>query len=434
MVSAFFCTFARVFRVKTLNISLTTFIPKVKMQLIFIIFLAACILQILLHLTLWQRLWHRIRSQKKEQSVAEATAIFSDQESLPGISVLVYAHNQGELLLRNLPALLEQDYANFEVTVMDDASLDDTADILSMMTSRYEHLNFSRITEQVRGMSHRKLAVLLGAKGSHNEIIVMTQAQCLPASKHWLHQMARHFANPATEIVIGPVAYERRSSFLSRFCQFDLFQRLISLFSISLAIQPYAGWGQNLAFRKSTFYANRSQGFQRHLHIQPGEDDLFVADVARGKNVVMECQPDALITDQSSPLFANWSHDRLNRAFTSRLYSPVPAIVKTVDVISRYLTVLPGLALLAYTLYIIIVLGTATSQLWTVFGVTLAMLLIRAGLIIFTYAGTASSLHLRPFIIWPLFFDLYMPWVDVWFRCKALLRKKNFGVGYIGLK
>lgn len=404
------------------------------MQLIFIIFLVACTLQILLHLTLWQRMWHRIRSQKKEQSVAEATAIFSDAVELPGISILVYAHNQGELLLRNLPTLLEQDYPSFEVTVMDDASLDDTADILSMMTSRYEHLNFSRITEQVRGMSHRKLAVLLGAKGSRNEIIVMTQAQCLPASKNWLRQMARHFANPATEVVIGPVAYERRSSFLSRFCQFDLFQRLVSLFSISLTIKPYAGWGQNLAFRKSTFYANRSQGFQRHLHIQPGEDDLFVADVARGKNVVMECQSDALVTDQSSPLFANWSLDRLNRGFTSRLYSPIPAVVKTIDAVSRYLTVLPGFALLAYTLYNILALGIVYSQLWIVFGVTLAMLLIRVSLIIFTYAGTATALHLRPFIFWPLFLDLYMPWVDVWFRCKALLRKKNFGVGYIGLK
>lgn len=398
------------------------------------IFIIAWFIQVLLHLSIWQRLWHRIRSQKKEQTIMAANAIFVDQTAQPGVSILVYAHNQGELLLRNLPTLLEQDYPNFEVTVMDDASLDDSIDILSMMCSRYEHLNYSRITEQVRGMSHRKLAVLLATKGSHHEIIVMTQAQCLPASKKWLQQLVRHFANPNTEVVIGPVAYERRSSFLSRFCQFDLFQRLVTLFDISLAIRPYAGWGQNMAFRKSTFYANRSQGFQRHLHIQPGEDDLFVADVVRSNNVVMECQPESLVTDHSTPLFVNWSLDRLNRGFTSRMYSPIPAIIKTLDALTRYLTVLPAFALIAYTLFYVFKVEAPHVTAWTLFGVTLALLLIRLGLIIFTYAAPAKSLKLRPFIMWPIFCDLYMPLVDAWFRCKALLRKKSFGVGYIGLK
>lgn len=403
-------------------------------QLLTTIFIIAWIIQVLLHLTVWQRLWHRIRSQKKEQAIMAANAMFAEQTYQPGVSVLVYAHNQGELLLRNLPTLLEQDYPNFEVTVMDDASLDDSIDILSMMCSRYEHLNYSRITEQVRGMSHRKLAVLLATKGSHHEIIVMTQAQCLPASNKWLQQLVRHFANPNTEVVIAPVAYERRTSFLSRFCQFDLFQRLVAMFGISLALRPYAGWGQNMAFRKSTFYANRSQGFQRHLHIQPGEDDLFVADVARSNNVVMECQPESLVTDHSTPLFINWSLDRLNRGFTSRMYSLVPAIVKTIDALTRYLTVLPALAVIAYTLYYIFAVNGPHTTAWTLFGVALALLLVRIGVIVFTYAGTAKSMKLRPFIFWPVFCDLYMPLVDIWFRCKALMRKKSFGVGYIGLK
>ena len=405
------------------------------LQSLAIVLIIAWLIQLLLHFGVWQRLWHRIRSQKKEQAIITANAAFSDQVSLPGVTILIYAHNQGELLLRNLPTLFEQDYPNFEVTVMDDNSRDDTADILSMMCTRFDHLHYSRIDEKVRGMSHRKLAVLLAAKGAHNDIIVMTQAQCLPASNQWLKQLTRHFANPATEVVIAPVAYERRASFLSRFCQFDLFQRLVALFGISLAIRPFAGWGQNMAFRKSTFYANRSQGFQRHLHIQPGEDDLFVADVARGNNVVMECQPESLVTDQSTPLFVSWSLDRLNRGFTSRLYSPVPAIVKCVDALTRYLTVLSALAIIGYTLYNIIGMPDAPHAAdWTLFAVAVSLLVLRAGLVILTYCATSKALRLRPFIFWPLLCDLYSPLVDVWFRCKALLRKKNFGVGYIGLK
>ena len=40
----------------------------------------------------------------------------------PGVSVIVYAHNQGEALRRNLPSLLDNDYPNFEVIVVDDTS------------------------------------------------------------------------------------------------------------------------------------------------------------------------------------------------------------------------------------------------------------------------------------------------------------------------
>lgn len=404
-------------------------------QALAIVLIVSWLIQLILHLAVFQRMWHRIRSQKKEQVVAAANAVFADPVAQLGVTILIYAHNQGELLLRNLPTLLEQDYSAFEVIVMDDNSRDDTADILSMMCNRFDHLHYSRIDEKVRGMSHRKLAVLLGTKGAHYDIVVMTQAQCLPASNQWLKQLTRHFADPATEVVIAPVAYERRSSFLSRFCQFDLFQRLVSLFGISLAIRPFAGWGQNMAFRKSIFYANRSQGFQRHLHIQPGEDDLFVADVARGNNVVMECQPESLVTDQSTPLAVSWSLDRLNRAFTSRLYSPLPAIVKVTDALTRYLTVLPAWVIIAYSLHnVLLAVDAPHATHWTLFSIALALLLVRAGVIILTYAATSKVLRLRPFVFWPLLCDLFTPLVDLWFRCKALLHKRSFGVGYIGLK
>ena len=229
------------------------------------------------------------------------------------------------------------------------------------------------------------------------------------------------------------MVYERRTSFLARFCQFDLFQRLLMLLGTTLAVKAYAGWGQNLAFRKQTFYANRSQGFQRHLNIQPGEDDLFVADVARSGNVAVECQAESVVADQSKPLFINWSIERLNRAFTSRLYSKTSATVHCLEYLTRYLTVLPGLFLLGYTLYIILGGGVHLGA-WITFGVVLLLLLIRMGLMIYTYVASAKALKQRPMVSWPLLLDLYMPLVDLWFRIKARIRKKDFGVGRIGLQ
>ena len=389
------------------------------------LFVLAWLIQLILNLVVWQGL-------RREANRQARTPAYVGGEQ-PGVSVLVYSHNEAESLARNLPVLLSQNYPKYEVIVLDDNSRDHTRDVLTMMDQRSDILMHTKIDEKTRAMSHRKLAVLLGTKSAHYDIILMTHAQCMPASAEWISGLVSHFANPAVEVVLGPVVYERRASFLSRFCQFDLFQRLLLMFGITLTMKAYAGWGQNLAFRKSTFYANRSQGFQRHLKMQPGEDDLFVTDVARGGNVAVACTPATVMTDQSQPLFINWSIDRWNRGFTSRLYPWLPFAVKFFEYLTRYLTVLPGLAIMAYALMKIVGSGGTHSHAWIVLGLVLAMLMIRLALIVFTYISSAKALKQRPFIGWPILCDLYTPLVDLWFRCKALIYHKRFGVSKVGL-
>ena len=389
------------------------------------VFAVAWLIQIILHLVVWQGALRQAGRQAK-------TPLLSQGE-LPGVSVLVYSHNQAEALARNLPVLLNQNYPKYEVIVLDDNSRDNTQDVLTMMDQRSDILMHTKIDEKTRAMSHRKLAVLLGTKSAHYDLILMTHAECMPASAEWIGGLVNHFANPGIEVVLGPVVYERRTGFLSRFCQFDLFQRLLLMFGIALSMKAYAGWGQNLAFRKSTFYANRSQGFQRHLKMQPGEDDLFVADVARYGNVAVDCTPQTVMTDQSKPLFINWSLDRLNRGFTSRLYPWAPVAVKYLDYLTRYLTVVPGIFLIVYALMRIFG-GVGTHQnAWITVGAVLAMLLIRIALIVFTHVRSAKALKQHPMVGWPILCDLYTPFVDLWFRCKALIYRKRFGVGKVGL-
>lgn len=394
-----------------------------------IVFLVAWLIQLTLQTTVWMRMMRLAQRQARRQPVA-------DSSFKPGVSVLVYSSNQADSLARNLPVLLSQNYPDYEVIVLDDNSVDETQDVLMMMDQRSERLVHTRIDGRTRAMSHRKLGVLLGAKASHHDILLMTHAECMPSSPDWISGMVSHFANPGVEVVMGPVVYERRTSVLSQFCQFDLFNRLLLLLGITLAVRPFAGWGQNLAFRKSTFYANRSQGFQRHLKMQPGEDDLFVADVARDGNVAVECHPDSLVTDQSKPQFIAWSIERLNRGFTSRLYAWTPALVRGLDSVTRYLTVVPGLVLAGFALYYIIIGVTEAGSMtiwWTLLAVSLAMLLVRMGVMLYTHYKSARVLRQRARLIWPVLTDLYMPLVDVWFRCKALIQRKRFSVGRIGL-
>lgn len=393
-----------------------------------VLFALAWLIQFVLQLVIWLRPLRHARQARRQSALTEVGT------DAPGVSIIVYSRNAAESLARNLPALLEQQYPTFEVIVLDDDSCDDTADVLSMMEQRSDRFFHTRIDKRTRAMSHRKLGMLLGTKIAHYDLILMTHAECHPASPLWISNMVRHFRNPATEVVLGPVVYERRQSLLSRFCQFDLMQRLLWLLGVTLSVRSFAGWGQNMAFRKSTFYANRSQGFQRHLNIQPGEDDLFVADVARDGNVAVEALAASVMTDQSKPLFINWSLERLNRGFTSRLYNITPAVIKVIDGVSRWALALCALALMVYALFIIVTVPGLHPVAWSVFGLLLLLIGVRMGLMAYTYTAIARIWGQKPFVVWPILLDLYMPLVDIWFRLKALLHRKSFGVGHIGLR
>ena len=378
------------------------------------VFAVAWFIQVILQLTVQRQVLSRCKSEKRKEDVT-----FIAEK--PAVSVVVYAHNQGEALLRNLPSLLDNDYPDFEVIVVDDISCDETQNVLTIMEQRSERLFHTKLTDKVRTMSHRKLALLLGVKAAHNDIIITTKAQCVPATKDWISSMVRNFTD-WTDIVIGPVVFEGRTGIHSRFCQYDLFQRMVTMFGLTLAIRPFAGWGSNMAFRKHLLFDNNNKAFSSHLNIHPGEDDLFVSAMARKNNVAVECTPDALIIDQESPLSKAWSKDRLNRAFTGKRYAATPMMFKHLDTVTRYLCVLPGLAL---------AIISALSSDWILMSVAIVMLVVRMVLnVTFAYL-TAKELGIHRYLMSTIFYDLWTPIVDFWYWLRASIGTRMFYVGRV---
>jgi cellulose synthase/poly-beta-1,6-N-acetylglucosamine synthase-like glycosyltransferase len=343
----------------------------------------------------------------------------------PGISIVVYAHNQEEQLLTNLPQLLRMDYPNYEVIVVDDASTDYTDDALTSLEQRYEHLYHTRLTDQVRTVSRRKLAFMLGIKAARYDVVLSTHAQCIPNSPRWLYAMARPFTE-GRDVVLGPVTYEYRTGLASRFYAYDLFQRLLSLFAYTLAVRPFAGSGMNMAFRKQIFFDHH--GFSRYLNLQPGEDDLFVAEVGRRGNTAVACSPDAVLTVQEHPQSYPWRALRLRRAFTSRFYAASVRCLMGLEVTTRYLAFFSCLALIVYTL---LSLPYWAATAWYLFGAVVAMGLIALLLRVGSVHGFARRMKMHHYLFSPLLFDLITPLIDAYFRVKALCRHKSFYVGRI---
>ena len=219
------------------------------------------IVQALYYLALYNRINLRSRKARREE-------LHFTQE-LPPLSVIICAHEEVENLRRNLPAILEQDYPQFEVIVINDGEKGESEDYLTQLENRYSNLYHSFVPDSSRYISRKKLAVTLGIRAARYDWLVMTEANCCPQSNQWLRLLARNFTS-RTEVVLGYSGYERGRSWLHRRAAFDSLFTAMRYLGFALAGSPYMGIGRNLAYRKSLFFDQK--GFSAHLNLRRGDD------------------------------------------------------------------------------------------------------------------------------------------------------------------
>ena len=242
------------------------------------------IVQALYYLALYNRINLRSRKARREE-------LHFTQE-LPPLSVIICAHEEVENLRRNLPAILEQDYPQFEVIVINDGEKGESEDYLTQLENRYSNLYHSFVPDSSRYISRKKLAVTLGIRAARYDWLVLTEANCCPQSNQWLRLMARNFTS-RTEVVLGYSGYERGRNWLHRRAAFDNLFTAMRYLGFALTGSPYMGIGRNLAYRKALFFDQK--GFSAHLNLRRGDDDLFINQVARRDNTRVETDPAATV-------------------------------------------------------------------------------------------------------------------------------------------
>lgn len=79
----------------------------------------------------------------------------------PLVTVVLPTHNRGHIIRISLASVLAQTYGNLEVIVVDDASTDDTAEVISEVTDR--RLRYVRLGENVGAAATRNKGISLAA-------------------------------------------------------------------------------------------------------------------------------------------------------------------------------------------------------------------------------------------------------------------------------
>ena len=226
------------------------------------IFLVCLLIQLYYYLFFFSRLAFR-----KNKATSPSIMV-------PGVSVIVCAHNEAENLLQLLPKLYAQKFPAFEIIVVDDRSTDDTKKLLIEEKEKFKNLRIIRIDETPSHINSKKYALALAIKSAKHDALLLTDADCVPTSDEWLSSMTAPLQNAATKIVLGYSQYKIEQGFLNLFIRFETIYTGLQYLSLALAGRPYMGVGRNMAYSKNFFLEKK--GFINHLKVTGGDDDLFV--------------------------------------------------------------------------------------------------------------------------------------------------------------
>jgi len=323
------------------------------------------------------------------------------------VSIVICAKNEAENLLEHLPLILEQDYPDFEVIVVNDCSDDDSQNILEKFQEKYSNLRLSQIKHDEKFTHGKKLALTIGIKAAKNEWLLLTDADCKPESNQWIAAMQRNFT-PESEIILGYGGYEVEKGFLNKLIRFDSFFIALQYLSFALIRMPYMGVGRNLAYRKSLFMKNK--GFASHAHIQSGDDDLFINEVANGKNTRAEYSIESHTRSIPKKVFGLWAFQKRRHLSTGLTYKFKHNLLLGAEIFSRGI------------FYISMIFVLVSPITWFL---GIGAFVFRAIIQISVLNGAMVKLNEKKLLLFSIIFDIVLPLTYVYLYFSNYLNSKQ---------
>lgn len=330
----------------------------------------------------------------------------------PPVSIVVYAKNESDNLRKHLPALLTQDYPEYEVIVVNDGSTDESDEVLKTLEQEYKHLYHTYIPEEAKYLSRKKLALTVGIKAAKHKILLFTEANCEPLSSHWIASIAKAY-RPDTEIVLGFCAYPHHKGLKHRLIAYDNLLDGLQYLSSALKRHPFTGNGRNLSYRKELFFEHK--GYRKSLALHAGDDDLFVNESANKENTKVSYAPDSITQMSKIEYFRVWREIKVSRAATQRFYRGMALTYYRLEGATYFLFLTAVVAMM--------VAGMSGNRLSGVIGVLL--LLVRYLTKAVILHKSAKMLRQKPATAWLFLLEIIEPVFNLYTRIYRLFRGKN---------
>ena len=359
-----------------------------------VIFLAFCIItfiQLFYYLFFFMRLAF---FKQKEKKISQTHPV----------SVIICAKDEAANLVKNLPGSLVQKYkTTHEVIVVNDNSFDESKYILEEYQRTFKQLQLVELKQEARFIPGKKFPLSVGIKTAKHEIVLLTDADCVPASEFWIEKMQNGF-DDGIEIVLGYGPLHKKKGFFNKMVRWETFHTALQYLSYATAGTAYMGVGRNLSYKKTVFF--RHKGFSAHNHVPGGDDDLFINKASTKKNTTIVIDKDGFTLSGPATSWKQWVRQKKRHYTTSKYYKPIHKFLLGLYALSLFLF---------YPLFIVSLFLFDWKWVLPVFGLRL----IIQAVIIFK---TTRKLDEKDLFPWFVFFDVWMFFYYLFFAT-ALFKK-----------
>lgn len=242
--------------------------------------------------------------------------IASNQISSIRISVIIPARNEEENIGELLKALQEQTYPKhlLEIIVVDDHSTDKTAEIIT----QFPGIKLLQLKDDTIN-SYKKKAIEKGIAAASGELIVTTDADCIPPPA-WLQTIASFKSKTNAGFIVAPVVFNCNNQPVQIFQAVD-FMVLQGITGASVHKKMHSMCnGANLAYERQLFYD--VDGFAGIDHIASGDDMLLMHKIAKKYPARIHYlkSADAIVRTQPMPTWKQFFNQRIRWASKATHY------------------------------------------------------------------------------------------------------------------
>ncbi|MEO5650627.1 MAG: glycosyltransferase [Ginsengibacter sp.] len=251
------------------------------------------------------------------------------------VSVIICSRDEAANLVKNLPGALVQKYSTtHEVIVVNDNSFDESKYILEEFQRTFKQLQLIELKQEARFIPGKKFPLSVGIKTAKYEIVLLTDADCVPASELWMEKMQEGF-HDGIEIVLGYGALHKKKGFFNKMIRWETFHTALQYLSYAQSGLAYMGVGRNLSYKKSVFFMHK--GFSAHNHVPGGDDDLFINKAATQNNIAIVIDKDAFTLSEPATTWKQWIRQKKRHYSTSKYYKGIHKFLLSLYAFSLFL-------------------------------------------------------------------------------------------------
>lgn len=276
------------------------------MNFLLYLFIVCCIYQIPYQLVLI----FVIIKKKKSQNLKISS-------ELKSVSIIICAKNEAANLQKNLPFILEQNYPNFEVIIVDDNSTDNTNEIIKTQQLITNNLYLITISKEEKIGLGKKYALQKGVEAAKNELILLTDADCQPTSKNWILEMAS-CVNEKHKIVLGISPYKTGTTLLDGLIEYETAQTAMQYIGFAILGNPYMSVGRNVLYDAALLKTKKWT--TQELSIASGDDDLAIQTLATKENTTVCLSKDSYTISDAKNTWKDFIKQKLRHYESGSLY------------------------------------------------------------------------------------------------------------------